>query len=229
MAGSANLNVMIQAARKAARRLVRDFNEVENLQVSVKGVGRLRLERGSQGRGNDPDCADGGTSELRLSGRGRRGDPRQGSDAALDRRPAGRHHELSCTACRIGAVSIALEHKGEIVSAVVYDPAKDEMFTSEKGEGAWMNDRRLRVSARREPTPVPFRHRHTLWRASGHGRDDEGVRQDPACDIRYPALGHGIAWTWPIRLPDGLTDSGSVRSDPGTSRPACCWCARLAD
>ena len=39
MAGSANLNVMIQAARKAARRLVRDFNEVENLQVSVKGVG----------------------------------------------------------------------------------------------------------------------------------------------------------------------------------------------
>ncbi len=60
------------------------------------------------------------------------------------------------------AVSIALERKGEIIAAVVYDPAKDEMFTAEKGAGAWMNDRRLRVSGRREfiemifATGVPF-------------------------------------------------------------------------
>ena len=46
------------------------------------------------------------------------------------------------------AVSIALEHKGEIVSAVVFDPAKDEMFVAEKGQGAFMNESRLRVSAR---------------------------------------------------------------------------------
>ena len=46
------------------------------------------------------------------------------------------------------AVSIALEHKGQIVSGVVFDPAKDEMFFAEKGAGAWMNDTRLRVSGR---------------------------------------------------------------------------------
>lgn len=66
------------------------------------------------------------------------------------------------------AVSIALERKGEIISAVVYDPAKDEMFTAEKGQGAWMNDRRLRVSARREmlemvfATGIPFANSKTL-------------------------------------------------------------------
>ena len=61
------------------------------------------------------------------------------------------------------AISIALEHKGEIVSAVVYDPAKDEMFYAEKGEGAWLNDnKRLRVSNRHRmiesvfATGVPF-------------------------------------------------------------------------
>jgi myo-inositol-1(or 4)-monophosphatase len=46
------------------------------------------------------------------------------------------------------AVSIALEHKGQIVAGVVYDPAKDEMFFAEKGAGAWMNESRLRVSGR---------------------------------------------------------------------------------
>ena len=46
------------------------------------------------------------------------------------------------------AVSIALEHKGEIVAGVVFDPAKDEMFFAEKGTGAWMNESRLRVSGR---------------------------------------------------------------------------------
>ncbi|HCI08749.1 MAG TPA: inositol monophosphatase, partial [Sulfitobacter sp.] len=46
------------------------------------------------------------------------------------------------------AVSIALEHKGQIVAGVVFDPAKDEMFVAEKGAGAWMNDTRMRVSGR---------------------------------------------------------------------------------
>src|SRR5690606_2600998 len=60
------------------------------------------------------------------------------------------------------AISIALEHKGEIVAAVIYDPAKDEMFVAEKGSGAYLNDRRIRVSGRREMigmifgTGIPF-------------------------------------------------------------------------
>ena len=66
------------------------------------------------------------------------------------------------------AISIALEHRSEIVAAVIYDPVKDEMFTAEKGEGAWLNDRRMRVSGRREmiemvfATGVPFGGRSDL-------------------------------------------------------------------
>ena len=66
------------------------------------------------------------------------------------------------------AVSIALEHKGEIVAAVVFDAAKDEMFVAEKGGGAFMNDQRIRVSGRRQliecifATGVPFGGRGTL-------------------------------------------------------------------
>ena len=155
MVGSANLNVMIQAARKAARRLVRDFNEVENLQVSVKGVGDFVSaadrkaeetifnmlmdarpnygflgEEGSQVDGKDP------TRRWIV-------DPLDGTTNFLHGLPH-------------WAVSIGLEHKGQIVAGVIYDPAKDEMFTAEKGEGAWLNDRRLRVSGRRDLTQMLF-------------------------------------------------------------------------
>jgi len=54
------------------------------------------------------------------------------------------------------AVSIALEHKGEIVAGVVYDPAKDEAFFAEKGAGAWMNESRLRVSGRHKMSEAIF-------------------------------------------------------------------------
>ena len=66
------------------------------------------------------------------------------------------------------AVSIALEHKGQIVAGVVYDPTKDEMFIAEKGQGAWLNDSRLRVSGRKRmiesiyATGLPFAGRSDL-------------------------------------------------------------------
>jgi myo-inositol-1(or 4)-monophosphatase len=66
------------------------------------------------------------------------------------------------------AVSIALEHKGEIVAGVVFDPAKDEMFVAEKGAGAWLNESRLRVSGRVRmeeavfATGIPFGAKRTL-------------------------------------------------------------------
>ena len=153
MAGSANLNLMIQAARRAARRLVRDFNEVENLQVSVKGVGDFvsNADRRAEQTIRDhlmetrPNYGFLGEEGSLIEGTDptRRWivDPLDGTTNFLHGIPH-------------WAISIGLEHKGEIVAAVVYDPAKDEMFTAEKGEGAWMNDRRLRVSARREPTQL---------------------------------------------------------------------------
>jgi len=168
MQGSANLNLMIKAARKAAKSLVKDFREVENLQVSFKGPGdfvskadreaeRLIKEELMGGRptygwlGEETGGEEGQDPTRRWIV-----DPLDGTTNFLHGMPH-------------WAISIALEHKGEIVSAVVYDPAKDEMFWAEKGAGAWLNDsRRIRVSGRRQmieavfATGVPFAAKKTL-------------------------------------------------------------------
>lgn len=167
MQGSANLNLMIKAARKAGRALVKDFREVENLQVSTKGPGdfvtkadreseRLIREELMEGRptygwlGEESGSTPGQDPTRRWIV-----DPLDGTTNFLHGLPH-------------WAVSIALEHKGEIVSAVVFDAAKDEMFWAEKGAGAWMNERRLRVSGRRHmneaifATGVPFSAKRTL-------------------------------------------------------------------
>ena len=167
MQGSANLNLMLKAARKAGRSLVKDFREVENLQVSTKGPGdfvskadreaeRLIKEdllgaRPTYGwLGEETGAQDGADPTRRWIV-----DPLDGTTNFLHGMPH-------------WAVSIALEHKGDIVSAVVYDAAKDELFWAEKGAGAWMNDRRMRVSGRREmheavfATGIPFGAKSTL-------------------------------------------------------------------
>ena len=167
MQGSANLNLMIKAARKAARSLVKDFREVENLQVSSKGPGdfvskadteaeRIIKEDLMGGRptygwlGEETGLTEGADPTRRWIV-----DPLDGTTNFLHGLPH-------------WAISIALEHKGEIVSGVIYDAAKDEMYWAEKGAGAWMNDRRLRVSGRRQmvdgvfATGIPFGTKKTL-------------------------------------------------------------------
>ncbi|MDP3340644.1 inositol monophosphatase family protein [Frigidibacter sp.] len=167
MQGSANLNLMIKAARKAGRSLVKDFREVENLQVSAKGPGdfvtkadreaeriikeELRGARPSYGWVGEETGEEAGEDPTRRW----LVDPLDGTTNFLHGLPH-------------WCVSIALEHKGEIVSAVVFDPAKDEMYRAEKGQGAWMNESRIRVSGRRHmieaifATGVPFGGRATL-------------------------------------------------------------------
>lgn len=167
MQGSANLNLMIKAARKAGRSLVKDFREVENLQVSVKGAGdfvsradlaaekiirdELMGARPTYGwLGEETGATDGADPTRRWIV-----DPLDGTTNFLHGLP---HF----------AVSIALEHKGEIVAGVVFDPAKDELFWAEKGAGAWMNETRIRVSGRRNmseallATGIPFGAKKTL-------------------------------------------------------------------
>ncbi|NEX48533.1 inositol monophosphatase family protein [Pseudotabrizicola algicola] len=168
MQGSANLNLMIKAARRAGRSLVKDFREVENLQVSAKGPGDFVTKADREAErmiredlmgarptygwlGEETGAAAGADPTRRWIV-----DPLDGTTNFLHGMPH-------------WAVSIALEHKGEIVSAVVYDAAKDEMFWAEKGSGAWLNDsRRIRVSGRRAmseavfATGVPFGARKTL-------------------------------------------------------------------
>jgi myo-inositol-1(or 4)-monophosphatase len=146
---SANITVMMQAARKAARHLLRDFGEVELLQVSMKGPGDFVSaadRRSEQILRHELARARPGFAFL-LEESGAIGDleadhrwiidPLDGTTNFLHAIP---HF----------AVSIGLERQGELVAGVVYDPIKDEMFGAEKGAGAYLNDRRLRVSRRTE-------------------------------------------------------------------------------
>ena len=167
MAGSANLNVMMKTARKAGRALVKDFGEVENLQVSAKGPGDFvsRADKAAEAMIREdlmharPSYGFLGEEDKEIAGDDptRRWivDPLDGTTNFLHGLPH-------------WAVSIALEHKGLIVAGVVYDPVKDEMLYAEKGGGAWMNEGRLRVSGRHRlieaifATGLPFAGRGEL-------------------------------------------------------------------
>jgi myo-inositol-1(or 4)-monophosphatase len=147
MPHSATLNVMVNAARKAARSLKRDFGEVERLQVSVKGPG------------NFASAADHRAEEILREALtkarpgygflGEEGGRVAGSDAThtwivdpLDGTTNFLHGIPQF------AISIALERDQAIVAGLIYNPATDELFTAERGKGAVLNDRRLRVAAR---------------------------------------------------------------------------------
>ncbi|HSX74897.1 MAG TPA: inositol monophosphatase family protein [Shinella sp.] len=148
MARSALLNVMVQAAFKAGKSLARDFGEVQNLQVSLKGPGdyvsqadrkaekliredlmKARPTYGFLGEESDEIVGTDGAHRWIV-------DPLDGTTNFLHGIPT-------------FAISIALERNGEIVAAVVLNPATDELFTAERGGGAFLNDRRLRVAARK--------------------------------------------------------------------------------
>lgn len=147
MARSAILNVMVQAAMKAGRSLSRDFGEVQNLQVSLKGPGDYvsqadrkaediiytELARARPGYGflmEERGAVAGDDDQHRWIV-----DPLDGTTNFLHGIP-------------IFSISIALERQGQLVAAVIYNPAMDELYTAERGGGAFMNDRRLRVAAR---------------------------------------------------------------------------------
>jgi myo-inositol-1(or 4)-monophosphatase len=148
MLRSALLNVMIAAARKAGRSLRRDFGEVEHLQVSLKGpanfvsaadhraeeILRAELAKARPGYGFlGEECG-------RLEGADKSHcwivDPLDGTTNFLHSIPQ-------------FAISIALERDGVIVAGVIYNPANEELFIAERGKGAFLNDRRMRVAARR--------------------------------------------------------------------------------
>jgi myo-inositol-1(or 4)-monophosphatase len=147
MPHSATLNVMINAARKAARSLKRDFGEVERLQVSVKGPG------------NFASAADHRAEEIlrEALAKARPGYGFLGEEGGRVEGSDGTHTWIvdpldGTTNFLHGipqfAISIALERDKAIVAGVVYNPATDELFTAERGKGAVLNDRRLRVAAR---------------------------------------------------------------------------------
>ena len=200
---SAIVTVMVRAAEKAGRALVRDFGEVEQLQVSRKGpadfvsaadikaerIVRKELQKARPGYGllmEESGEIPGQDNDNRWIV-----DPLDGTTNFLHGLP---HF----------CVSIAMERKGKLIAGVVYDPIKDEVFWAEKGLGAYLGDRRIRVSGRRKladsllATGIPF-----LGRQEGEGHKvflaqlervmekTSGVRRwgAAALDLAYVAAG----------------------------------------
>ena len=143
---SANINVMVKACRKASKVLIRDFGEVEKLQVSIKGPGdfvtasdkkveKILIEELQKARPNysilseEIGQIDNDESFRWII------DPIDGTANFLHGIP---HF----------AISVGLEQDKEIICGIVYDPIKDEMFVAEKGNGAYLNNYRMRVSSR---------------------------------------------------------------------------------
>ncbi len=197
---SALFNVMERAVRKAARGLVRDFGEVENLQVSVKGpadfvsTADLQAERTlkqelSKARPGYGFLAEEGGTEAGSDGQNRWIiDPLDGTTNFLHGIP---HF----------CISVALERDGDLIAGMIYEPLRDEMFFAEKGSGAFVNHKRLRVSGRRAlgdaviATGIPFRergdHPRYLTLLESVMGNTAGVRRfgAAALDLAYVAAG----------------------------------------
>jgi myo-inositol-1(or 4)-monophosphatase len=198
---TALVNVMVKAAEKAAKSLKRDFGEVENLQISRKGpadfvstadleaqrilreeLGKARPDFGFVMEENDGAADSSGKSERWIV------DPLDGTTNFL--------HGLAHW-----AISIAAERFGEIIAGVIYDPIKDEIFWSEKGLGAYNQNKRLRVSARKDladcliATGIPFKgvikDSHFPTRLKAIMPKVAGIRRfgSAALDLAYVAAG----------------------------------------
>ncbi len=146
---SANLNVMIKASEKASKILIRDFGEIEKLQVSKKGPSdfvtnsdlkaeKIIIEELKKARPNYSIISEeNGTEKNKDKNNTWIIDPIDGTVNFLHGIP---HF----------AISIALKSNDEIVSGLVFDPIKNEMFFAEKENGAFFNNQRIRVSKKNE-------------------------------------------------------------------------------
>jgi myo-inositol-1(or 4)-monophosphatase len=196
------MNVMLGAARKAARSLARDFGEVEQLQVSLKGPANFvsaadhraeeilhaELVRARPGYGlllEERGEVEGADRTHRFIV-----DPLEGTTNFLHGIP---HF----------AISIALERDGDLVAGLILNPVTHELFTAERGKGAFLNDHRIRVAARTElstaiiGTGIPHSGRpaHDLFldELGGVMAQSAGVR-------RMGAAALDLAWTAAGRL-----------------------------
>jgi myo-inositol-1(or 4)-monophosphatase len=145
---SALLNVMIAAARKTARTLKRDFGEVEHLQVSMKGP--ANFVTAADRRAEETLYAELSKARPGYGFLGEEGGMREGADKShrwivdpLDGTTNFLHGIPQF------AISIGLEREGAIVAGLVFNPATEELFVAEKGKGAFLNDRRIRVAGRK--------------------------------------------------------------------------------
>lgn len=241
---SPHLTVMANAAQKASKRLLRDFSEVEQLQVSMKGPSDFVSQadmRAEQTLKEELTKARPGYSFL-MEESGASGsenwtwrwivDPLDGTTNFLHGMPH-------------WAISIALERRlpdgtSEINAGLIYAPAVDEMFWAEKGTGAFMNERRLRVSARREiseavfATGIPFG-AVAPSRRQAFSRTLTALMPQVAGIRRFGAAALDLAWVahgrfdgywelgikpWDIAAGELLVrEAGGYATDVGTGNP----------
>ena len=228
MPTSALMNVMIAAARKAARSLSRDFGEVAQLQVSIKGPANFvsaadhraeeilfrELSKSRPGYGFLME--EGG--EVEGDDKSHRWiiDPLDGTTNFLHSIP-------------LFAISIGLEREGQLVAGLIYNPITDEMYTAEKGKGAFLNDRRIRVAARQTladtvvSTGIPHRgrkgHPRFLRQAQSVMGQVAGLRRTGAAalDLAWTAAGRFDAyWEYNIQPWDMAAGIVIVREAGGT-------------
>ena len=213
---SANLNIMIKAAEKASKSVIRDFGEVEKLQVSKKGpydfvtktdkyVEKVLIEELSKIKKNYSFITE-ETGIIKNKDKENVWiiDPIDGTTNFLHGIP---HF----------AICIALQHKNEIVSGLIFDPIKDEMFFAEKDKGAFLNNQRLRVSKKNSLDDCLFSSNH-----EGVKFSDLNMRYGGcvALDLAYVASGrldgffHNKINLWDIAAGEILVkEAGGIVND----------------
>jgi myo-inositol-1(or 4)-monophosphatase len=182
---SANLNIMIKAVEKASKSIIRDFGEVEKLQVLKKGphdfvtktdkhVEKILIEELSNTKKNYSFITEEtGTIQNKDKENIWIIDPIDGTTNFLHGIP---HF----------AISIAHKHKNEILSGLIFDPIKDEMFFAEKNKGAFLNNQRLRVSKKNSLDECLFSSNHDGFKLSELNMRCSG---SVALDLAYVASG----------------------------------------
>jgi len=182
---SSNLNLMIKAAEKASKSLIRDFGEVEKLQVSKKGpydfvtktdrsVEKILIEELSKTKKNYSFISE---EVGKINNKDKENiwiiDPIDGTTNFLHGIP---HF----------AISIALKSKEKVVSGLIFDPIKDEMFFAEKNKGAYLNNHRMRVSNKNSLEDCLFSSNHEGVKFSNLNMRYSGCA---ALDLAYVASG----------------------------------------
>ena len=206
------INIMTKAAYKAGNILIKDFREVENLQVLKKGIGDfvtsadLNSEKTiikilEKAYPEIKIISEEINPEINLNNHEKKWiiDPLDGTLNFLHGLP---HF----------AISIALMIKEEIISGIIFDPIKDELFWAEKGVGAFLNDKRIRVSGRRYlkdalvSTGIPWKgmessHKNYLKILENIMKNSSGIRRygAAALDLAYVAAGRYDAF-WEFNL-----------------------------
>ena len=206
------INIMTKAAYKAGNILIKDFREVENLQVSKKGIGDFVTSADLSSEKTIIKILQKGYPEIEIT-----------SEETNSETNLNEHEKIWIIDPLDGtlnflhglphfAISMALMVNEEIISGIIYDPIKDELFWAEKGIGAFLNGKRIRVSARSQlkdalvSTGIPWKgmessHKNYLKILENIMKSSSGIRRygAAALDLAYVAAGRYDAF-WEFNL-----------------------------